>query len=83
VLVPFPHATHQHQLQNARHLETAGAARIMTQNILAQADLSEVMGDLFENPGRLRRMALAARELAIPDAASRLCDAVEEMTRKK
>lgn len=83
VLVPFPHATHQHQLQNARYLETAGAARIMTQNILAQADLSEVMGDLFENSGRLRRMALAARELAIPDAASRLCDAVEEMTRKK
>jgi UDP-N-acetylglucosamine--N-acetylmuramyl-(pentapeptide) pyrophosphoryl-undecaprenol N-acetylglucosamine transferase len=83
LLVPFPHATHQHQLQNARHLETAGAAKILTQNLLEQADLAEVVGELFEAPGRIRNMALAARETAIPDAAARLCAAVEQMAKPK
>lgn len=83
LLVPFPHATHQHQLQNARHLETAGAAKILAQNLLEQADLAEVAGELFEAPGRIRNMALAARETAIPDAAARLCDAVEKMAKPK
>jgi UDP-N-acetylglucosamine--N-acetylmuramyl-(pentapeptide) pyrophosphoryl-undecaprenol N-acetylglucosamine transferase len=82
ILVPFPHATHQHQLQNARHLETAGAARILTQNLLSQADLADVAGEIFDTPGKLRRMALAARDLAVPDAAARLCDAVEQMTQR-
>jgi len=83
VLVPFPHATHQHQLQNARYLETGGAAKILTQNLLAEADLAEVVCELFETPGRIKAMAQAARNMAMPDAAARLCDAVEAMAEAK
>jgi UDP-N-acetylglucosamine--N-acetylmuramyl-(pentapeptide) pyrophosphoryl-undecaprenol N-acetylglucosamine transferase len=83
VLVPFPHATHQHQLQNARHLEDAGAARIIVQNLLEDTDLAAMVGAMFGAEGMIRSMSRAARKMARPDAAERLADAVSELVEAK
>lgn len=79
VLVPFPHATHDHQTANARRLERAGAALLLAQDILAATDLPGALDALFAEPGRLERMGAAARTLGAPDAAKTLADAIEAL----
>lgn len=79
VLVPFPHATHNHQLANARHMEKAGAAVIIMQNILHEVDLGESLEKMFSAPDKLRRMAEAARSVALPHAARTLAEEIEAM----
>ncbi len=79
VLVPWPGAADDHQTDNARVMEQAGAAVLVPD---AQADgvrLDAVARELLLDPVRLTKMSDAARSLARPDAAARLADLVEEV----
>ncbi|WP_031386051.1 undecaprenyldiphospho-muramoylpentapeptide beta-N-acetylglucosaminyltransferase [Desulfonatronum thiodismutans] len=76
VLVPFPYATHDHQMLNARKLEQAGAAMVLVESYLAQVQLWTVIKDLLDIPGKLRDMRKAAWELGRPEAGA---DVVREL----
>ena len=78
VLVPYPHATADHQTKNARWLADAGAAVLIPDAELTGARLRAVVEDLLADGGRRERMAAAARALGRPDAADRVADAVLE-----
>jgi len=69
VLVPFPHATADHQTENARWLERAGAATVLADAELTPARLAAEVGALLGDEVRLETMAAAARTMAKPDAA--------------
>ena len=56
LLIPFPAATDQHQLENARVLERAGGARVIEQAKLTPQALLKEMTDILLRPGRLREM---------------------------
>ncbi|HUG64451.1 MAG TPA: UDP-N-acetylglucosamine--N-acetylmuramyl-(pentapeptide) pyrophosphoryl-undecaprenol N-acetylglucosamine transferase [Gaiellaceae bacterium] len=67
ILVPYPHATGDHQTLNARHFESGGGAIVVD-----QSDLQRVPGlvqELLADPARLALMSDAMRALARPDAA--------------
>ncbi|MFB3920389.1 MAG: undecaprenyldiphospho-muramoylpentapeptide beta-N-acetylglucosaminyltransferase [Terriglobia bacterium] len=83
LLIPFPGATDQHQLENARVLERLGAARILPQVELSPERLMSEVWNLLSDPERLREMEMHARRLARPDAAARIADLVEELARKQ
>lgn len=70
VLVPYPYAG-QHQYVNANYLAQHGAAVIVEDAELSGRLLATVEG-LLGDPERIRRMAQAARSLAVPDAARRV-----------
>jgi UDP-N-acetylglucosamine--N-acetylmuramyl-(pentapeptide) pyrophosphoryl-undecaprenol N-acetylglucosamine transferase len=72
ILVPFPHATDDHQTGNARFLADAGAAILMPQPTMTADKLSGVLADFAEQRSMLEEMACRARELALPDAARRV-----------
>ncbi len=72
ILVPFGSATHGHQLENARALVEAGAARMIEESNLTGEVLAAAVKDLIEDRERLVKMGEAARRLAVPDAAARL-----------
>jgi UDP-N-acetylglucosamine--N-acetylmuramyl-(pentapeptide) pyrophosphoryl-undecaprenol N-acetylglucosamine transferase len=72
ILVPFPHATDDHQTGNARFLADAGAAILMPQSVMTADSLSGLLADFAEQRGMLEEMAGRARELALPDAARRV-----------
>jgi UDP-N-acetylglucosamine--N-acetylmuramyl-(pentapeptide) pyrophosphoryl-undecaprenol N-acetylglucosamine transferase len=76
ILVPYPHATADHQSANAAWMERAGAATVMPDADLSAERLAAVVGALFGDPERLARMAAASRGLAKPDAARRIADEV-------
>jgi len=79
LLIPFPGATDQHQLENARAMEQAGAARVIVQSELTPERLAEEIRELMASPATLERMEASARRLARPDAAARIADLVENL----
>lgn len=72
ILVPFPHATDDHQTGNAHYLADAGAAMLVSQDDLNTTQLAGLLTDLAGQREVLLEMACRARELAIPDAARRV-----------
>jgi UDP-N-acetylglucosamine--N-acetylmuramyl-(pentapeptide) pyrophosphoryl-undecaprenol N-acetylglucosamine transferase len=67
ILVPYPHATADHQTLNARHFADGGGAIVVDQSDLGTvpALVEELLGD----EARLERMSQAMKGLARPDAA--------------
>jgi UDP-N-acetylglucosamine--N-acetylmuramyl-(pentapeptide) pyrophosphoryl-undecaprenol N-acetylglucosamine transferase len=72
ILVPYPHATDDHQTGNARYLADAGAALLMPQTSLSAEWLAETLTRFTGQRETLLTMAQRARELARPDAARRV-----------
>src|SRR5208337_471044 len=50
LLIPFPGATDQHQLENARAMEGAGAARVIVQSELKPERLVGEIRELMASP---------------------------------
>jgi UDP-N-acetylglucosamine--N-acetylmuramyl-(pentapeptide) pyrophosphoryl-undecaprenol N-acetylglucosamine transferase len=82
LLIPFPGATDQHQLENARAMEKAGAARVIVQSELTPQRLAAEILELMASPATREGMETCARSLARPDAAARIADLVEGFVRK-
>ena len=72
VLVPYPHATGDHQTKNARHFERAGGAVVVPETDLGGA--AELVRSLLDDPGRLARMRDAMLAAARPDAADTIAE---------
>jgi UDP-N-acetylglucosamine--N-acetylmuramyl-(pentapeptide) pyrophosphoryl-undecaprenol N-acetylglucosamine transferase len=72
LLVPYPHATAQHQHGNARALEQAGAAMVLEDADLSPDLVATTIAEVLSDPARLGVMARAARAWARPDAAEGL-----------
>ncbi len=70
VLIPFPHATHDHQRYNALALVEAGAAIMVEEKACPSTDVAGLILGLLNNPSELDRMAAAASACAAPDAAA-------------
>nr|VFK51650.1 MAG: UDP-N-acetylglucosamine-N-acetylmuramylpentapeptide N-acetylglucosamine transferase [Candidatus Kentron sp. TUN]VFK52318.1 MAG: UDP-N-acetylglucosamine-N-acetylmuramylpentapeptide N-acetylglucosamine transferase [Candidatus Kentron sp. TUN]VFK52749.1 MAG: UDP-N-acetylglucosamine-N-acetylmuramylpentapeptide N-acetylglucosamine transferase [Candidatus Kentron sp. TUN] len=72
ILVPYPFAVDDHQLENARFLANAGAAVLVPQSELTAVDLGRLFSEFHGARHRLVAMAEAARGLAISDATQRV-----------
>jgi UDP-N-acetylglucosamine--N-acetylmuramyl-(pentapeptide) pyrophosphoryl-undecaprenol N-acetylglucosamine transferase len=81
VLIPFPHATHNHQMLNAKRLKEAGAALVVVEDTLAQTQLWTMIKDLLDIPGKLRAMGKAAAELGKPRAAEDVVNELETLVK--
>jgi UDP-N-acetylglucosamine--N-acetylmuramyl-(pentapeptide) pyrophosphoryl-undecaprenol N-acetylglucosamine transferase len=76
ILVPFPYATLDHQLANARYLEEKGAALVIEESQLSVAKLGLAIERLLENHSTLDRMRRSAAQLVIRDSARRIATAI-------
>ena len=78
ILVPYPHAVDDHQTANAEFLRAAGAAVLVPERELTPPRLASLIRELGAARARLMAMAVAARQLARPDAAEQVGDACME-----
>ncbi len=69
ILVPYPHATADHQTTNAAWMARAGAAVVIPDDELDGPRLARETAALLGDPSRLRAMAAASAALGRPDAA--------------
>ena len=77
IIVPSPYVTGNHQEKNARLLERAGAAVVITEGECTGDKLYETAQTLLRNPDRLRQMGECATKRARPDALKRIYDAIK------
>jgi len=74
IFVPLPIATDDHQTKNAAVMVDAGAARLIQERYLTPESLSQIIAELVADRARLLRLAEAARNSRVTDAAARLAD---------
>ncbi len=77
ILVPYPFAADDHQTRNAEVFSNAGAAKLVQERDLDPEKLAALATSILQDLPTYKRMAKAARALAIPDAAERVCAAIE------
>jgi UDP-N-acetylglucosamine--N-acetylmuramyl-(pentapeptide) pyrophosphoryl-undecaprenol N-acetylglucosamine transferase len=76
ILVPYPHATGDHQAKNARWLADRGGAVVLSDAACTGPALRELVDSLLADPARLAAMAAASRAAGRPDAARVVADEV-------
>ncbi|MBA2505988.1 MAG: UDP-N-acetylglucosamine--N-acetylmuramyl-(pentapeptide) pyrophosphoryl-undecaprenol N-acetylglucosamine transferase, partial [Thermoleophilaceae bacterium] len=81
VLVPYPHATADHQTGNARWMADGGAAVVVPDAELDGPRLAREVAALLGAPERLAAMSKAALALARPDAGERIAAEVLALAR--
>lgn len=81
ILIPFAAATNNHQEVNARVVEKAGGAIVITEKELSAERLANAIRDVMSDPQRAARMSDAAKTLAVPDATKKIVDLIEKIQR--
>ncbi len=83
ILIPLPTAADDHQRKNAEALRAAGAADVIDQRDLTGDVLAASILSLAADREKRKRMSVAARRLARPDAAERIVDAVVRLADRR
>ncbi len=78
ILIPLPSSTHDHQLKNARVLESNAAAAVIEEKELSVEGLCTVIRKTLEQ-GTLGQMAENSKKLARPHAAREIVNQIEHM----
>ena len=79
LLVPYPFATNNHQMENARVLERAGAAVIVEDRDASAENLQAALTNLLRKD-KLNTMASHALALGRPDAASVIVNEISKLS---
>jgi UDP-N-acetylglucosamine--N-acetylmuramyl-(pentapeptide) pyrophosphoryl-undecaprenol N-acetylglucosamine transferase len=79
ILIPFAAATNNHQELNARVVERAGGAIVITEAQLVPERLALAIAEIINDPDRAARMGAAAHTLASPDATKKIVDLLESI----
>ena len=82
LLVPYAHATDDHQTDNAKVLCSVGAAWLLPEVDLTAPVLTAQLAKLMAAPESLTQAALAARSRAQPNAAAQLANMVVALATK-
>lgn len=74
ILVPFPHAAHDHQTYNAKSFADSGAAWLRAESEFESQSLADDIESLINDPQTLAKMAEAALKQARPKAREQIVD---------
>lgn len=74
ILIPFPHAAHNHQERNARILAEADAGEMILEKDLSGGRLAQSIARAMENPDRLREMGENSYRLGRRDATQKVLE---------
>jgi UDP-N-acetylglucosamine--N-acetylmuramyl-(pentapeptide) pyrophosphoryl-undecaprenol N-acetylglucosamine transferase len=80
ILIPFPHATDDHQTRNAEIFVRAGAAILLRESEIHGDGLARKIQELIRDRPKLRRMSEICSRLAPKDAADRVVTTIEKYT---
>jgi UDP-N-acetylglucosamine--N-acetylmuramyl-(pentapeptide) pyrophosphoryl-undecaprenol N-acetylglucosamine transferase len=80
ILVPYPHATADHQALNARHFEAGGGALVVPDAEVAR--VPALVAELLADPERLQGMRASMLRLARPNAAEEIAEELIALARR-
>jgi len=79
ILVPYPHATGDHQTLNAKHFERGGGAVVVQEPELDH--VPTLVDELLADRSRLEAMSSAMRSMARPEAAEEIAEELIALAR--
>jgi len=79
ILIPFPYATHDHQVMNANSLMSTGAADMILEKDLTGGSLAEKIKGYMQHTDELERMSSLAFKAGMPRAAELIVDQLIEL----
>jgi UDP-N-acetylglucosamine--N-acetylmuramyl-(pentapeptide) pyrophosphoryl-undecaprenol N-acetylglucosamine transferase len=79
LLVPYPHAAHDHQEANAKAIAEKGAAKFLPESELTGAKLAAAIRELARSKRKLKEMSINARNCARYGAREKIADALENL----
>jgi len=82
ILVPFAAATNNHQELNARVVERAGGAVVITEAELSPEKLAAAIAGIVSDPEKAARMGASSKALASPSATKNIVDLIEKIQTK-
>jgi len=82
ILIPYPYATHDHQVINAKIFEREGAAILIFEKDLSDKELVRVLLDILKGKNRLEIMAKKSRELGNENSAKKIVDYISDYIKK-
>jgi UDP-N-acetylglucosamine--N-acetylmuramyl-(pentapeptide) pyrophosphoryl-undecaprenol N-acetylglucosamine transferase len=80
VFIPFPYAAQNHQMHNARFLESRGAAIVIPQEDLTSQKLGDIILSLLGDKERLSAMKSAMSSLGKPRASVDLAEQLKQLS---
>ena len=83
ILIPYPYATLRHQWENAKVLEERKAACTISEKDLSGETLKEMILKLMKDKKRLEEMGKRSKELARPEATSKMAKLVCELAKRR
>jgi len=79
ILIPYPYASKNHQLANARYLEEEGACWVFEEKELNGKKLASAIKRLFQEPELREKMAEQSKKLAKPEAGKIIAQKLSEL----
>ncbi len=79
LLLPYPFAADNHQEDNARWLASAGGATIMEDSLCTEESITLFLEDWLTQMDSYLKKGLDSKKLAMPDAASRVVDMIDNI----
>ena len=83
ILMPFPHASDNHQQKNAALLANRQAAIVLEQDRTSHKDLAQLIIGLISNRDRLIQMSRASRQLARTGGTCRIIEWMRQLENEK
>ena len=80
ILVPYPHAAANHQVENAKSLVQTGAAEVVYDNELNEKLSATVLRVMLSS--NLKRMSEISLKLGKPNAASELAERIQQLSKR-
>ena len=83
IVIPFPHATGEHQVHNARYFTERGAAELLLDSEVSAEALRGRIEGLLADDGRREELARRIKSLATPGAADEVARRLMGAAQKK
>lgn len=83
ILVPSPNVTNNHQEKNARVLERAGGARVLTEDGLTENVLYNEIERILSDNRILESMGSHLKSLSCADSSERICDEILQLAKER
>lgn len=80
ILIPSPNVTENHQYHNAKVVEAAGGAAVITEDELTAQLLYDTVKKLTASPEKAAQMRTGATKLAIYDVCDRIYSEIKKLT---
>ena len=81
ILVPLPNVSHNHQLYNAKALESVGAARIILNDEINGEKLNKTIEEIVLNKEKIRKMGENALRISAVDAEDKIYDEIKKLVK--